>query len=1172
MIVEYPITIPQPTSSGVKPGEGRAVSDLGPVFVRSISLDGFANQQTEWQFTNAEAEIFWTWWRDTLQAGGNWFIADWPHPDGTRPHAYRFASPPQQTHVPGEIRKISASLDVRGSQYGDDGDGAIVSTGLPTLTVGGVGSVLESAAYASWSVSLSPAAIDAVDVSLSVSGTATAGADYTATIQYSTTAGASWVTGSALTLTIGANGFLVRIPLLEDSAIEGAETITLTVTRTAGTTTNAAASGVVTIVDNELSAVSVADTTIGEAGGFAVFTLTISPAASVTAAVDYATADGTAIAGVDYLSRSGRVVFSAGQTSRTVRIPVLSDGVPSAAVTFTLNLSAPSGCTIADGVGVCTINAVEGAGAGTGGTAVLFQFDASPVQNTVFGTNATMSSGSLTSGGVSGTALTLSGTSGVWNQSILWPAASDTTDYSYGTPTGITVEGYYKIDTLGGSGQVALSVEANFGQRSDGNGVGTSAVIGQRAIITAQGPDAGHPNGQIVCVAYYDTEQYADEIWGFVAASFPPEFVGQWVHIAGVVSDGFVSLYINGIRLSNEEAYYPGPAWQLPAEYGGMNAVIRWVYSSASNVSLDSVRISLSEVYSGASFTPPTGALSIIPVTPGAGGIPTVSVADITVAESAGNAVFTITAGATSASTMIVGYTTADGSAFAGSDYTARTGVVAIAPGATTATVSVPILVDALTEGVETFGLTLSGVVGCTIADGSAVCTISASVGLPVLSINSLSVVETVGTAAFTVTLAPASPSAVTVAYATANGTATAASDYTSTSGTLTFAAGETSKTISVPVLTDALTEGDETFTVTLSSATNSVVGTAVGTCTILAAAAPPTVSAASMTVAESAGVAGVVVTLSTASASTVTVAYATADGTATAGSDYTAASGTLTFNPGETSKVVNVTLTNDTAVEGAETFTLTLSGPTGATLGAAVATITVTSEDVESGDSHFADVKLLLHANGTVGSATFTDSSSVGRSPSAVDGVSLITGGQFGEAIGKTSGATETQLFYAAHADFEMTGSWTLEFSLFVPAGIDTFNFMSVQADYIDLGGMTRFQWSGPLTATPGLSFYADGVSLLMSPGWGAGVWNRVAITQDATNLRAFTNGALVNSSSTRVTLAGNRAFNVCRISPSWAGPQMPSGVLIDEVRFTRFCRYTASYTPATAPFPDSA
>jgi hypothetical protein len=111
-----------------------------------------------------------------------------------------------------------------------------------------------------------------------------------------------------------------------------------------------------------------------------------------------------------------------------------------------------------------------------------------------------------------------------------------------------------------------------------------------------------------------------------------------------------------------------------------------------------------------------------------------------------------------------------------------------------------------------------------------------------------------------------------------------------------------------------------------------------------------PTVSVANVSQAEgSAGSqpANFTVSLAKASALRVSVAYATADGTATAGSDYTATSGTLVFAPGQTSKTVAVPILGDTAYESDETFTLTLSNPVNATLGTATATGTIANDDV---------------------------------------------------------------------------------------------------------------------------------------------------------------------------------------------------------------------------------
>ena len=134
------------------------------------------------------------------------------------------------------------------------------------------------------------------------------------------------------------------------------------------------------------------------------------------------------------------------------------------------------------------------------------------------------------------------------------------------------------------------------------------------------------------------------------------------------------------------------------------------------------------------------------------------------------------------------------------------------------------------------------------------------------------------------------------------------------TSGTLTFAAGTTTGTITVPVNGDTTVEPDETFFVNLSSPTNATIGDGQGLGTILND--DTTISIGNVSVTEgNSGTTNVnfTVTLSAAASVPVTVNYATADGTATAGSDYMATSGTLTFAAGSTTGTISVPVTGDT-------------------------------------------------------------------------------------------------------------------------------------------------------------------------------------------------------------------------------------------------------------------
>jgi hypothetical protein len=203
--------------------------------------------------------------------------------------------------------------------------------------------------------------------------------------------------------------------------------------------------------------------------------------------------------------------------------------------------------------------------------------------------------------------------------------------------------------------------------------------------------------------------------------------------------------------------------------------------------------------------------------------------------------------------------------------------------------------------------------------------------------------------ARFTVTLSRAATSPVTVLWSTADGTATTANaDYRAASGTVTFAAGQTTQTVSVLVNGDTRTENNETFYVRLRQPSGATLSDAEGLGTIRNDD-KPSITVGNVRVTEgNSGTTNAVftVTLSVPTTRQVTVNFATANGTATAGSDYVARSGKLTFAPGETAKTVSVAVNGDTTVEADETFRLVLSSAVNATLGTAQATGTIVNDD----------------------------------------------------------------------------------------------------------------------------------------------------------------------------------------------------------------------------------
>src|SRR5439155_712765 len=230
---------------------------------------------------------------------------------------------------------------------------------------------------------------------------------------------------------------------------------------------------------------------------------------------------------------------------------------------------------------------------------------------------------------------------------------------------------------------------------------------------------------------------------------------------------------------------------------------------------------------------------------------------------------------------------------------------------------------------------------------------------------SAVTVSETNGTLTLTVVRAGATNTAVSVNFATTNGTAAAGNDYTATNGTFSFAAGETTNTLSIDILDNLNQEGTETFQVRLSNASNTSMGVGTNTVTITDDDGSTVgVAVSALSVAENTnsvtlyvlrtGTTNTAVSVNFATPTNgagttnnaVTVDFTTTNFTATAGTDYTATNGTLSFAAGQTSKTFTVDILDDNTQESSETFKIVLSNPTDATLGVATNTVTITDDD----------------------------------------------------------------------------------------------------------------------------------------------------------------------------------------------------------------------------------
>ncbi len=317
---------------------------------------------------------------------------------------------------------------------------------------------------------------------------------------------------------------------------------------------------------------------------------------------------------------------------------------------------------------------------------------------------------------------------------------------------------------------------------------------------------------------------------------------------------------------------------------------------------------------------------------------------------------FEVTLSAPAAGEVSVGYATVEGSATPGEDFEAASGTLVIPAGQSSGWIEVFVLGDTAVEGDETFGLELADPVGASLAVGAAAGLI-VNDDLPLLSIADGSIDEGDSGAGrwitLDVTLSEPVGHEVRVRYSTRDGSATAGSDFDAVAGReLVIPPFTTRAGATVLVRGDVAVEGDERFDVELSDPVGALVSAGRATVTIVDddTAPPPSLTIADASLSEGdAGTTAVMrfaVTLSEAAGENVKVAFATRDGSATAGSDYEAASGSLVIPAGQLGGEIAVTIRGDSAYEGDETFTLELSVPNGATIADGLAVGTIVEDD----------------------------------------------------------------------------------------------------------------------------------------------------------------------------------------------------------------------------------
>ncbi|ODB86577.1 hypothetical protein A3195_13330 [Candidatus Thiodiazotropha endoloripes] len=698
------------------------------------------------------------------------------------------------------------------------------------------------------------------------------------------------------------------IPVLDDSSYEADETLMVTLaTPAGGAVLGTPASAVVTLSsDDPIPAMgslqfSLSEYQLNEDGGIATISVSRSGGSSGSVGVSYATSDSTATAGEDYTAASGSVNFADGGTSGSFQVTLLDDSEYEGDERVTLTLSNPTG------------------GAVLGQTAqvdlVITEDDAAPASGLLVFSASDL--GADEADGLIEVTVErhLDDSSYEADETLMVTLSTPTGGAVLGTPASAVVT-LSSDDPIPAMGSLQFSL-SEYQLNEDG---GTATIA-----VSRSGGSSG-----TVGVSYASSDSTATAGEDYTAASGSVSFAD------GVTSGSFQVTLLDDSEYEGDERI----TLTLSNPTGGA------VLGPTAQVDL---------VITEDDAAPATGLLVF-------------SASDLGADEADGLIEVTVERQGGSSGAAQVNYATADGTAIAGIDYQVASGTLMFADGELSKTFEITIVDDALFEGTETINLILSDAVGASLGDTSTA-TISVTdddvppaAGSLIFSNSAITAAEDGGDVTVTVSRSGGSTGAVSVDYNTADGTAIASSDYTYTSGNISFADGdEADKTFTVPLLNDTEVESDETILLQMSNFQGGAVAgdQSSGQITItdddvLNASTVIGFTITSLTVNESSVNASFTIDRSVVLTGTVSVDLSVGTSTAVAGSDFNVTTGTLQFASGETQKTINVEIIDNTVVDGDRTITFVLGNVSGtATIDSNSGSFTLTiSDDDQDGGS----------------------------------------------------------------------------------------------------------------------------------------------------------------------------------------------------------------------------
>ena len=759
-------------------------------------------------------------------------------------------------------------------------------------------------------VSLSREATGPVQVSyetfdLFVSSAAGEGSDYEAT-------------SGTLTFRPGETRKTVSVPILDDARNEGNETFGLALTDLQGATfdTN---SGTGTIINAEPLALSISDATATEGVDATIdFTVSLNRATTRRFTVNVLFSSGTAdFSDIEYVQTEQSVTFAPGETEKIYSLGIVDDSVNEPSETFSMVLQysgGPDDLIFADSSGDGTILNTE---------TLTASFENVPQDHdgsTAFTFNVAFT-----------------------NDVSIGPAAMR--DHAF-TVTNGDVTGASRVD--GRNDRWLITVDP------DGDDAVTITLPGNRACATqgaicskednpvqlSNSPSAtvaAPPEGDPLTASFSNVPDDHDGGDFFVDLTFSegPDVGYRDVQKAVKVSGG-------SINRANRKTKGSSVGWKLKVRPTGTDS-LTITLPATTNCSArgaicteDGRRLSNSP-----SATVAGPAAAVVETTP------TVSIAGGSGTEGDdGSIAFTVTLDEAASETVTVDYATADGSAEAGDDYTAASGTLSFAAGETSKAISVAIDDDIDNESDETFTVTLSNASGADLGTKTATGTIrNRTVALLTARFGNMPSEHDGSEFTFDLHFSEN----VKAGYARVRDDAFDVDEGEIVAARRKTQGSNQSWTIRVKP------EGTGQISITLPATTNCSSSEAICThdkrklshSTSDTVLGPVGISIDDAEVEEGANaVLAFAVALSHAASSQLTIDYATSDGTATAGADYTATSGTLTIDAGSSSGRIEVPVLDDSHDEGEETMTLRLSNPSEGRLADAEATGTIENTD----------------------------------------------------------------------------------------------------------------------------------------------------------------------------------------------------------------------------------